>query len=135
MTPPDLVKSPTLRLLLVDDNQLLLDLLAALLQIQLNPKPNITMARTGAQALSLAEALQPHAALVDLTLPDLSGLETITRLREMLPDTRIIALTMLPDEPAYQEAVLTAGANDMVSQSRLISDLRPIIRRLGAAVP
>jgi|GEM_PF-3237659 len=121
----------TLRLLLVDNNQFLLDLLTSLLQSQLKDKPIIAMARTGIQAQTVARSFQPHLILIDLTLPDLSGLETISRLREMLPDTVIIALTMLPDEPPFQNAVLAAGANDMIRQSQLITELQPVIGRLN----
>lgn len=133
MTSPNGLKSYPVRLLLVDDNQFFLDLLTVLLQGYLN-QPVITAARSGSAALALAETLQPHLALVDLTLPDLSGLETITCLRHLLPDSGIVALTMLPDEPPYREAVLLAGAHAVVEKSQLLSNLLPVIRWLRPAL-
>jgi CheY-like chemotaxis protein len=55
------------------------------------------------------------------------GLETISRLRNMLPGVGIIALTLLEGN-AYRQAALAAGADDLVPKAELITDLLPVRR-------
>jgi DNA-binding NarL/FixJ family response regulator len=84
----------------------------------------------GQEALVHAPGLCPDIALVDLTMPDLPGLEVIPRLREMLPAMGIIALTS-HDTESYRRAALTAGADDFVSKDNMGTRLLPAIRRLA----
>jgi len=63
-------------------------------------------------------------------MPGLSGLETIPRLRAMLPEVSIIALTLL-DAKVYRQAALAAGADDFVPKANLSTDLLPAIRRVA----
>jgi DNA-binding NarL/FixJ family response regulator len=83
----------------------------------------------GEEALVQALSLHPDVVLVDLTMPNLSGLEVIPRLRRMLPETAIIALT-LHNTDAYRHAALTAGADDFISKGGMSADLLPAIRRV-----
>jgi DNA-binding NarL/FixJ family response regulator len=70
--------------------------------------------------------------VIDLAMPSLSGLETIPRLRAVLPEVGIIALTVL-DTNGYREAALAAGANDFVAKASLDTDLLLAIRRVAQA--
>jgi DNA-binding response OmpR family regulator len=81
------------------------------------------------EALAQAQDLQPQVILIGLERP---GLETISRLRNMLPGVGIIALTLLKGN-AYRQAVMTAGADDLVAKAELITELLPAIRRLTQA--
>ena len=63
---------------------------------------------------------------------DMPGLETIRRLRNILPDVGIIALSLLKDN-AYRQAALAAGVDDLVRKAELITDLLPAIRRVVQA--
>jgi len=73
--------------------------------------------------------IKPCVILLDLNMPGLSGLETIPRLRDMLPEVGIIALTLL-DPRTYRQAALAAGAEDFVAKANLTTDLLPAIRRV-----
>jgi len=87
------------------------------------------------ETLAQAQALQPQVVLLDLLdlrTPGLTGLDTISRLRSMLPEVTIIVLTLL-DTETYRRAVLAAGADDIVSKARVSADLLPAIRRLVGA--
>ena len=59
-------------------------------------------------------------------------METISRLRNMLPGVGIIALTLLNDN-AYRQAALAAGADDLVRKAEVVTDLLPAIRRVTQA--
>jgi DNA-binding NarL/FixJ family response regulator len=120
-------------LLLVDDNPAFLRIVTRFLQQQ-DDLMVAGAARGGQEALALAQDLRPDIVLIDLAMPGLSGLETIPRLRAILPQVGIIALTML-DTNSYWQAALAAGANDFVPKASLDTDLLPAIRRVAQADP
>lgn len=66
-------------------------------------------ASDGLEALKLAHEHQPEVAILDIAMPHLNGLETARRLRETVPRSKIIVLTMHTEEPYVLEA-LQAGA-------------------------
>jgi DNA-binding NarL/FixJ family response regulator len=72
--------------------------------------------------------LQPQVILLDLDTSDTTGLEAISNLRAAMPHVGIIALSLLGLD-GYRQAVLTAGANDLVLKSNLSTDLLPAIHR------
>jgi DNA-binding NarL/FixJ family response regulator len=86
----------------------------------------------GEEALDQALELQPQAILVGLDMPGLTGLETIPRLRNALSGVGIIAATLL-NSNAYRQAMMVAGADDLVRKAELIADLLPAIRRVTQA--
>jgi DNA-binding NarL/FixJ family response regulator len=56
-------------------------------------------ASDGQEALRLAHEYTPDVAVLDIAMPSLNGLETARRLRETLPQTKIVVLTMYTEEP------------------------------------
>ena len=113
--------------LLVDDNPAFLRIATRFLQ-QHDDVVVVGAADGGEEALALAQDLQPDIVVIDLAMPGLSGLETIPRLRAVLPEVGIIALTVL-DTNSYRKAALTAGANDFVAKASLDTDLVLAVRR------
>ena len=87
-------------------------------------------ANGGEEALTQAQALQPQIILIDLAMPDLPGLKAIPRLREMLPEAGIIALTVM-NTRSFREAALHAGANIFLPKANMRTDLLPAIRQLA----
>ena len=114
--------------LLVDDNPAFLRIVTRFLQ-QHEDVVVVGAAGGGEEVLALAQDLQPDIVLIDLAMPGLSGLETIPRLRAVLPEVGIIALTVL-DTSSYRQAALEAGANDFVPKASLNTELLPAIRRV-----
>ena len=114
--------------MLVDDSSAFLQIAAQFLRLL--PNLQITgLATGGYAALAQAAELRPDLVLIDLNMDDLSGLETIPRLRALLPQIFIIALTMM--EPAtHRQAALDAGANDFVTKAQMDTHLLPSIERL-----
>jgi DNA-binding NarL/FixJ family response regulator len=119
--------------LLVDDNPTFLRVLTRFLLQQYQDEVRVVgTASCGMAALARAQELRPRVILLDLAMPVLPGLNTIPRLRIMLPDVGIIALTLL-DPNGYREAALAAGANEFVAKATLATDLLPAIRRVARA--
>jgi len=114
-----------IRILLVDDNPMFLGVARDFLQLQTNLSV-VGTTRSGEEALNLAKELKPDIVLLDLNMPGLSGLEAIPRLREILPEIKVIALTMM-DQAAYQPAALAAGADGFVPKASMCNDLMPAI--------
>lgn len=96
-----------LRILLADDHAMLRDGLCVLL----NEQPDmevIAQATTGRQALQLARECAPDIAVLDISMPDMAGLEAAQNIVARCPRTRVIALSRHGD-PAYARRVLHAG--------------------------
>jgi DNA-binding NarL/FixJ family response regulator len=119
-------------LMLVDDSATFLNLLTRFLQQEAADDVEVVgTAMRGTEAILKASVLQPKMVLLDLNMPDLSGLEALPLIREMLPDASIIALTLL-DAGSYRKVTLDAGADEFISKTTLEKDLLPAIRRLAA---
>ena len=79
-------------------------------------------ARNGREAIALAEELAPDAVVMDIEMPVLDGVEATKRLREVVPDLPIVAVS----GHDYEERVLEirqAGADDYVRKARLADEL------------
>jgi len=84
-------------------------------------------ASDGQEALRLAHEHQPHVAVLDIAMPHLNGLETARRLREAVPQTKTILLTMHTEEPYVLEA-LQAGTAGYVLKTQAAVDIVQAIR-------
>ena len=98
---------PAIRVLLVDDHTLFRSGLRNLLG---DEGFDVVEARSGEQAVDAATALAPHAVLMDLNMPGISGVEATRRLKEVAPATPVVMLTVSADEQDVIDAVL-AGAS------------------------
>jgi len=119
-------KARTISILLVDDHEVVRGGLRMLIDNQ----KDMTIAgeaSTGQETLQLAEALQPDVILMDITLPDLSGIETTRRLLQTGCQSKIIALTIHEDEQFFFE-MLQAGASGYVPKRAAPEDLINAIR-------
>jgi two-component system, OmpR family, KDP operon response regulator KdpE len=92
------------------------------------------LASTGEEALDLAAVHPPDAAIIDLVLPDIDGVEVCRRLREW-SELPIIVLSAVGEEDAKVRA-LAAGADDYVTKPfgprELVARLQAVLRRSGA---
>jgi two-component system nitrate/nitrite response regulator NarL len=130
--PTDLEEASRIRVLLVDDHEAFLRAVTDFLRRH-DELAVVGVAYGGEEALAQAQSLQPQVILVDLNMPGLSGLETISRLRVMLPEVGIVALTLL-DPSTYRQAALAVSANEFISKANLSSDLLPAIRQAAKTV-
>jgi two-component system response regulator NreC len=109
-----------IRILLADDHVLLRQGVRVLLEQA--GMVVVGEAADGLETLALAATHQPDVAVRDIAMPHLNGLETACRLRETVPQTKPILLTMHTDEP-YVLAALQAGAVGYVVKTQAAADL------------
>jgi DNA-binding NarL/FixJ family response regulator len=113
--------------LVVDDHTIVRQGLVALL----STVPDLEVIAdcgTGLQAISLAKREHPDVVLLDLSLPDLNGVEVIHELASSLPATKVVVLTMHAD-PTYARPALRAGAAGYLIKGSDIGDLITAIRK------
>jgi two-component system response regulator NreC len=109
------------RILIADDHGVLRAGLRALLKAE--PRLDVVgEAADGEEALRLASALRPDIVLMDISMPDCGGIEATRRLRELLPDVRVLILTVHDDKSMVQEAI-QAGAAGYILKRAAESDL------------
>jgi two-component system OmpR family response regulator len=120
------------RILVVDDEAALADLLSMALCYE---GWEVHTESDGASGLRAARELRPNAVILDVMLPDMDGLEVLTRLRRESPDVPVLFLTA-KDSAEDRIAGLTAGGDDYVSKPFSLEDvvarLRGLLRRSGA---
>ena len=121
------------RVLVVDDENALAELLAMALRYE---GWEVRTEADGARALRAAREERPDAVVLDVMLPDLDGLEVLSRLRKDLPDVPVLFLTA-KDAVEDRIAGLTAGGDDYVTKpfslEEVVARLRGLLRRSGAA--
>ncbi len=103
-----LPESSRLRILLVDDHKIMRDGLAALIGEQTDLEV-VGQAGDGRQAIELARGLGPDVVVMDVAMPTMPGDEAARQIKAILPQTRIVALSMF-EEPGVAERMRDAGA-------------------------
>ncbi|MEM8600393.1 MAG: response regulator transcription factor [Bacteroidota bacterium] len=86
-------------------------------------------AGTGGEAFDQIRLAAPDLAVVDLNLPDVHGLELIKRLRALLPDLRILVVS-IHDERRYAERVIRAGAQGYVMKEVAARSILDAVREV-----
>jgi len=119
---------PKPRLFLVDDHQLLLEGLRLALQ---RDYEIVGETQTGANVVEGCRAFSPDAVLLDLSLPDRSGLEVIADLHAELPNLKILVVTMHSDR-IMADASLQSGAHGFVPKDAGIPELKVALTRVLA---
>jgi two-component system, NarL family, response regulator NreC len=119
-----------IRVLLADDHAVL----RAGLRLLINTQPDMTVvaeAGDGAEAVRLANETKPDVVVMDITMPGMGGIEAIEQIRQEIPQTQILVLTM-HDDTAYLRSALAAGASGYVvkksADSELISAINAVHR-------
>jgi DNA-binding NarL/FixJ family response regulator len=122
--------STPLRILSVDDHPLLREGIAAVI----NSQPDMVMvgdAPYGCDAIQKYRDLKPDVTLLDLRLPDMSGIDVLIAIRTEFPDARIIMLTTFEGDVEIQRS-LQAGARGYVLKSMPPKELVEVIRQVHA---
>lgn len=99
-----------IRVLLVDDHEMVRAGLRALLRKAAADVEVVGEVGTVAQALEAAARLRPNVVLMDLRLPDGSGIEACREIRSELPEVRVLILTSYPDEQAVMATIMAGAA-------------------------
>ncbi|WP_449386265.1 response regulator transcription factor [Cellulomonas soli] len=132
---PDVLTRPDgspVRALVVDDEPTLAELLSTALRYE---GWQVDHALTGHAAVKLAKNLEPDVIVLDVMLPDLSGIDVLRRIRATAPHVPVLFLTA-KDAVEDRIAGLTAGGDDYVTKpfslEEVVARLRALLRRTGA---
>ncbi|HEY0754109.1 MAG TPA: response regulator transcription factor [Ktedonobacteraceae bacterium] len=118
------------RLVIADDHELA----RAGLRTMFTGQPGIELlaeAKNGREALELCLRFQPDLALIDVRMPDMDGLATCRSIKQEVPTTNVILITM-HENPQYLLEALRAGASAYVlkdvTQRELLATIRRVLR-------
>lgn len=129
---PGTPREALLRLLLVDDHTVVREGLKRLLDPQGN-QWSITEAGTGFQALEYLRRQPFDLVIADLSLPGMSGLDLIHRIKEGFPDVAVLVLTMHSEEQ-YALRAFQAGASGYVTKDSACDELVSAVRKVASGV-
>ncbi|HEX3648730.1 MAG TPA: response regulator transcription factor [Pseudonocardiaceae bacterium] len=123
----------TVRVLVVDDEATLAELVTMALRYE---GWDVRSAGTGMAAVRTAREFRPDVVVLDVMLPDLSGLDVLRRMRELAPSLPVLFLTA-KDAVEDRIAGLTAGGDDYVTKpfslEEVVLRLRALLRRTRVA--
>jgi two-component system response regulator NreC len=115
-----------IRILIVDDQTIVRSCLRMLIDAQPDMEV-VGEAQDSGSALDKTRATKPDVVIMEIGMPDASGMGTIEQLLKVCPLTRILVLTRY-DDPTYAPPVLAAGGSAYISMRATTSDLLAAIR-------
>jgi DNA-binding NarL/FixJ family response regulator len=123
-------ETKTIRILTADDHALLRAGIASLVEIEPDMEL-VAQASTGREAIEQFRRHRPDITLMDLQMPDISGIEAIIAIRSEFPDARIVVLTTYAGDVQVVRA-LKAGARGYLLKGNVHTDLLATIRAVHA---
>lgn len=120
--------SEKIRIVLVDDHAVLRAGLTALLNAE-DDMEVVGEAGDGAASLRIVADRQPDVVLLDINMPNMSGLEALAELRKVAPQSRILVLTMHDDQTYLRQVLAQGGAGYVLKQaadSELLTAIRTV---------
>ena len=119
-----------IRILLADDHTLVRESLVSLLQAGGDVQV-VAQAADGLDTVTKAIATQPDIVVTDIAMPRLNGIEVVRRLREAVPQVRVLVLTMHQEDEYVLQAV-RAGADGYLVKDSAAEELLAAVRSLHA---
>jgi len=119
-----------IRILLADDHAVVRQGFKMILSAQ--PDMEIVgEAGNGREAVELAEKLRPEVVVMDVSMPELNGIEATRRLASSTPHTRVVALSVHKDS-VYVREILRAGARGYLLKESVAGDLVAAVRAVAS---
>ncbi len=118
-----------MRVLLVDDHKLVRQ--GTRLYLESQGIEVVAEATNGHEAVAMARDLMPDVVIMDIRLPELSGVEATRRIRQEQPDVLVLALSAY-DDPAYVQALYQAGANGYILKTAELADLLAALQQIAS---
>lgn len=119
-----------IRVILADDHALVRQGIRSLLE-KLDDVEVVGEVNDGREALELSKTTQPDIVIMDITMPGLSGLEAVSRMKKACPTTRVIMLSMHGGEEYFQQALDSGAAGYLLKdadQLELELAIRSVVR-------
>lgn len=127
----------SIKVMLVDDHKMVSEVLSALLARETDMEV-VAIADNGREAIRLARETKPDIIVMDLTMPELNGLEACRRIMAETPESRIIVLSMHMEREYVVEA-LKAGAKGYIQKmsafKTLVGSIRSVQEKNGFLDP
>ncbi|HEX4666270.1 MAG TPA: response regulator transcription factor [Chthoniobacterales bacterium] len=117
ITPPP----KKIRVMVVDDHSVMRRALRSILETQ-ELLEVVAEADSGQAALDLWSSAQPDVILMDGSMPDMNGMETIRRLRQLAPEVKVIGITLY-EQTTYLEEMISVGASGYLLKTGSPSDV------------
>lgn len=120
----------SIKILLADDHKIVSDCLKSLI----NKQPDMMVvgeAENGRMVVALAQKLNPNVVIMDISMPDLNGIEATRQIIAKCPGVRIITLSMNSDR-RYVTGMLNAGASGYLTKSCSFEELIRAVRAVAA---
>lgn len=121
--------TPLTRVLLADDHAVVRRGFSMILAAQWDMKV-LAEVSNGREAVEQAEALQPDIVVMDVTMPELNGIEATRRLLKVSPRSRVLALSMHKDS-VYVREILRAGAKGYLLKDSSESEFLKAVRAVA----
>lgn len=119
-----------IRLMLVDDHPIVLSGLRNVLEAS-GRFQVVGQALDGAEAVRVAQAVQPDVIIMDVIMPEKDGIDACREIMELLPDTRVLVLTASNEEDAVIQAI-AAGAAGFVQKYSPPEELLGAVQAVAA---
>ncbi len=123
----------SISVVLVDDHRIMRDGLRSMLQKEAGIAV-VGEAANGREAVTVACELAPDVVVMDLTMPGMSGTEAITEITAAMPDTKVLALSMVLDRGCVVEALKAGGAGYVLKECAG-EELVKAIRAVASGAP
>lgn len=114
----------------VDDTDESREMILRMLQFDSNIEV-IGTAKTGFEAIDVAQKLKPDVIVMDINMPDMDGITATETIHKKIPFIQIVILSVQSDANYMRRAML-AGARDFLTKPPMIDELTSAIRRAGA---
>ena len=119
--------SEKIKVLIVDDINETRENIRRMLQFDTNIEV-VGAARTGREAIEMAQQLLPDVVVMDINMPDMDGITATENIRRKVPFVQVIILSVQNDS-SYMRRAMLAGARDFLSKPPMIDELTSAIRQ------
>lgn len=137
MTARDEQQTTEIRVLLADDHVLVRQGIRQFLE-EAEGIEVVAEADDGAEAIRRVQETQPDVAILDIRMPEITGVEATRHIKQRYPEVKVLILTAYDDDP-YVQALLQAGANGYVLKTaraeELVKAVREVYRGMTALSP
>lgn len=89
-------------------------------------------AESAESAIRMAQELKPDIILIDVNLSGMSGFETAEKIKQVLPDVKVIILSLFYNDQ-YKKMALKVGAADLINKENIVQELLPAIEKIEKA--